>query len=39
VANSERAKTLLGWKPEFADLDVIVEHAWGWEKKLAVAKG
>lgn len=34
VANSDRARTVLGWKPEFADLDVIVGHAWGWEQKL-----
>ncbi len=34
VANSERAKSVLGWKPEFADLDVIVEHAWNWEIKM-----
>jgi UDP-glucose 4-epimerase len=33
VANAERAKRVLGWKPEFADLDVIVGHAWGWEQK------
>jgi UDP-glucose 4-epimerase len=35
VANSDRAKALLGWKPEFADLDTIVEHAWKWEQKLS----
>lgn len=34
VANSERAGRVLGWKPEFADLDTIVEHAWKWELKL-----
>lgn len=34
VANSDRAKRILGWKPEFADLDVIVSHAWAWEQKL-----
>lgn len=33
VANSGRARKALGWKPEFADLNVIVEHAWRWEKK------
>lgn len=38
VANSERAKRLLGWKPGFADLDVIVEHAWEWEKKLVALR-
>jgi UDP-glucose 4-epimerase len=34
VANSERAKRVLGWQPQYADLDVIVEHAWAWERKL-----
>jgi UDP-glucose 4-epimerase len=36
VANSERAKRMLGWQPEFVELDVIVEHAWQWERKLAM---
>lgn len=35
VANSARARQALGWKPEFAELDVIVGHAWAWERKLA----
>ncbi len=34
VANAGRAKAALGWTPEFADLDVIVGHAWRWEQKL-----
>ncbi len=35
VADSTRAKAGLGWQPQFADLDVIVEHAWQWEQVLA----
>lgn len=33
VADSSLAKEELGWKPEFADLDTIVRHAWNWELK------
>jgi len=35
VANAAKAKSELGWQPEYDDLEVIVSHAWGWEKKLA----
>ncbi|HMN12448.1 MAG TPA: UDP-glucose 4-epimerase GalE [Bellilinea sp.] len=34
VANSARAKRVLGWQPQYDDLDVIVGHAWAWERKL-----
>ena len=30
IASSEKAKTVLGWKPEFADLSVIIDSAWKW---------
>jgi UDP-glucose 4-epimerase len=30
VASSKRAKTELGWNPEYPDLDSIVESAWKW---------
>ena len=29
-AASDRAQRELGWKPHFADLEVIVRHAWQW---------
>jgi UDP-glucose-4-epimerase GalE len=29
-ASSERAKSLLGWRPRFEEIDVIVETAWRW---------
>ena len=32
VASSEKAKTVLGWKPRYADLEVIVASAWNWHK-------
>lgn len=34
VADSARAQKVLRWNPVFADLDVIVEHAWRWELRL-----
>ena len=34
VANSDRARDLLGWKPQFDDLAAIVSHALAWERKL-----
>ena len=30
VASSEKARTVLGWDPKFADLKTIVETAWNW---------
>lgn len=30
VASSEKARTVLGWDPQFADLKTIVETAWNW---------
>lgn len=33
VASSEKARAELGWKPQMADLDVIVETAWKWERQ------
>ena len=30
IASSEKARTILGWKPEHADLEEIIESAWNW---------
>ena len=30
VANSGRARTELGWKPDHAELESIIESAWRW---------
>ena len=30
VASSEKARSVLGWKPEFADIETILETAWQW---------
>ncbi len=35
VADATKAKQTLGWKPDYAELETIVRHAWAWEKKLA----
>lgn len=32
VASAEKAKNTLGWKPEFADLRTIMQHAWDWHQ-------
>lgn len=32
IASSEKAKTVLGWKPEFDSLEKIVLDAWRWHK-------
>lgn len=30
IASSEKAQTILGWKPEHADLEEIIASAWKW---------
>lgn len=32
VASSDKAKSELGWKPEFSDINTIIESAWKWHK-------
>lgn len=32
IASSEKAKTVLGWKPEFTDINSIIETAWNWHR-------
>lgn len=34
VANSQQARTLLGWEPRYDDLSTIVTHALAWEREL-----
>jgi UDP-glucose 4-epimerase len=34
VAAADRARSLLGWEPQFDDLALIVSHALAWEQKL-----
>ena len=32
IASSEKAVKVLGWKPQYADLETIVSSAWAWHK-------
>lgn len=32
VADASKAIKVLGWEPQFANLETIVKHAWRWEK-------
>jgi UDP-glucose 4-epimerase len=32
VADATKAKTLLGWNPQFTDLERIIESAWNWSQ-------
>jgi UDP-glucose 4-epimerase len=33
VANSSKAREVLGWKPRFDSLDAIVASAWAWHER------
>lgn len=33
VADAQRARDILGWRPRYTDLQTIVAHAWQWEQK------
>lgn len=33
VGSSERARNILGWNPEYADLKQILSHAWKWHQQ------
>jgi UDP-glucose 4-epimerase len=39
VAASERARTTLGWKPQYDDLATIIGHALAWEQWLRKGVG
>lgn len=32
IASSEKAREILKWKPEYTDIDKIIETAWNWHK-------
>ncbi len=34
VGSSEKAKAILGWKPKYWELSIIIETAWEWHKRL-----
>jgi len=33
ISDSSKAKKLLGWKPQYDDLDFIIRTAWEWERR------
>lgn len=33
VADATKARKILGWQPQYGDLETIVSHAWQWELK------
>ncbi len=33
VGSSDRARKILGWNPQYADLKTIISHAWNWHQK------
>lgn len=39
VAEAALATKELGWRPQYAELETIIRHAWAWEKKLAAQTG
>ena len=38
VADAGLAHSVLGWVPQYAELQTIVEHAWAWEQRMATAE-
>ena len=33
VGSAEKARQVLGWNPQYADLNAIISHAWEWHQK------
>lgn len=33
TGSSEKARTVLGWQPQYANLKEIIQHAWNWHQK------
>ena len=34
VADATLARSQLGWNPRFAGIDIMIQHAWAWEKTI-----
>ena len=32
VASNEKAKTVLGWNPQYTDVETIISSAWQWHQ-------
>jgi UDP-glucose 4-epimerase len=39
VASAERTRNLLGWRPQWEDLSLIVRYAFAWERSLQSTAG
>ncbi|WP_443971757.1 UDP-glucose 4-epimerase GalE [Sphingobium sp. CR28] len=39
ISDNSRIKATLPWTPQYADLDMIVQHALAWERKLSDIRG
>ncbi|MBM0742523.1 UDP-glucose 4-epimerase GalE [Phormidium sp. CLA17] len=33
VGSSDRARSILGWNPQYAEINQIIAHAWNWHQK------
>jgi UDP-glucose 4-epimerase len=33
IGSAEKARTILGWQPQYGDLNEIIRHAWSWHQK------
>ena len=33
VGSSDKARKILGWKPQYADIQDIISHAWQWHQR------
>ena len=33
VADSTKARSVLRWRPLYSDLNMLIKHAWDWERK------
>jgi len=33
VGSADLAKELLGWRPQFSDIEIMIDHAWNWHQK------
>jgi UDP-glucose 4-epimerase len=33
IGSSDKARTILGWQPQYADLQAIITHAWQWHQQ------
>ncbi|MEM9218811.1 MAG: UDP-glucose 4-epimerase GalE [Cyanobacteria bacterium P01_F01_bin.150] len=33
VGSAEKARTILGWNPQYPDIESIIQHAWAWHQQ------